>query len=95
MKRNVRKCYLLISSSENVRGNIVTLQIKNVSCKRLLGVDIYYKLSFENLIIQIYARISPFLNKGKKILINAFFRFRFTCFSLSRMLCSRKLSNKM
>lgn len=66
MKRNARKCYLLISSSENVRGNIVTLQIKNVSCKRLLGVGIYYKLSFENLIIQIYARISPFLNKGKK-----------------------------
>ena len=51
MKRNARKCYLLISSSEKVHGNIVTLQIKNSSCKKLLGVDIYCKQSFENLII--------------------------------------------
>ena len=42
------KCHLLISSGENVYGNIGTSQIKNSDCEGLFGIDIDCKLSFEN-----------------------------------------------
>ena len=40
-------------SIENVHVNVGISQIKNSSCKRLLGTDIDCKLSFENNINQI------------------------------------------
>ena len=59
-----------------MRVNIGTSQIKNSDYERLLGIDIEYKLIFENHINQIcnkarakikaLARIAPFLNKKKK-----------------------------
>ena len=89
LKGNTSKCYLLISSVENVHVNIGTSQIKNSDCERLLGINIYCKLSFENHINQIcskarakikaLARIAPFLNKRKrKLLMNAFFKCQFS-----------------
>ena len=73
LKGNTSKIYLLISSGENVHVNIGTSQIKNSDCKKLLGIDIDCKLSFENHINQIcskarpkikaLARTAPFLNK--------------------------------
>ena len=106
MKGNVRKCHLLISSGENVHANTGTSQIKNSDCKRLLGIDIDCKLSFENHINQIcskarakikaLARIAPFLNKRKrKLLMNAFFKSQFSYCSLSWMFHSRTLNNKI
>ena len=56
LKRNVSNSHLLISCIENVHKNIGTSQIKNNDCKRLLGIDIYYKLSFENHINQICSK---------------------------------------
>ena len=53
LKGNVGKCHLLISSGKNVHVNIGTSPIKNSDCERLLGIDIDYKLSFENHINQI------------------------------------------
>ena len=48
LKGNASKCHLLISSGENVHVNIGTSQIKNSDCKRLLGIDVDCKSSFEN-----------------------------------------------
>ena len=59
------------TDNENVHVNIGTSQIKNNNCERLLGIDIYCILSFENHInqmcskarakIKVLARIAPFL----------------------------------
>ena len=68
---------MLLSTDEHVQLKIGTAQIKNRSSKKLLGVTIDAKLSFEKHIKQIYAkaraklkaleRIAPFMNikKGK------------------------------
>ena len=48
LKGNASKYHLLISSGENVHVNMGTSQIKSSDCKRLLGIDIDCKLSFEN-----------------------------------------------
>ena len=106
LKENVSKCHLLLSSGENAHVNIGTSQIKNSDCERLLGIDIDYKLSFENYINQIcskarvkikaLARISPILNKRKrKLLMNAFFKSQFSYCPLSWMFHSRTLNNKI
>ena len=106
LKGNASKCHLLLSSSENAHINIDTSQIKNSDCERLLGIDIDYKLSFENYIYQIcskarvkikaLARISPTLNKRKrKLLMNAFFKSQFSYCPLSWMFHSRTLNNKI
>ena len=52
LKGNASKCQLLINFGKNVHVNVDTLQIKNSDCERLLGIDIDYKLSFENHINQ-------------------------------------------
>ena len=75
LKGNASKYNLLISSGENVHENIGTSQIKNSDCKRLLGMDIDCKLSFEKHMNQIcskarakikaLAMIAPFLKKKK------------------------------
>ena len=73
LKGNSSKYNLLTSSGEHVHVNILTSQIKNSDCERVLGIDIHCKLSFENHINQLcsktsakikaLARIAPFLNK--------------------------------
>ena len=73
LKGNASKFHLLISSGENVLVNIGTSKIKNSDWERLLGIDIDFKLSFQNHINQIcsksrakiktLARIAPLLNK--------------------------------
>ena len=85
LKGNASKCHLLICSDENVHVNIGSSHIKNSKCERLLGIDIDFKLGFENHINQIRSkarakikslgRIVPSLNKRKrKLLMNAFFK---------------------
>ena len=89
-----------------VHVNIHTSQNKNRDCKRLLGIDIDCKLSFENHISQICSStrakiktvgsIAPYLNKGKrKLLMNAFFKSQFSICPLSWMSHSHALNNKI
>ena len=56
LKGNASKYHLLISSGENVHVNIGTSQIINSDCERLLGIDIDFRLSFENHINQICSK---------------------------------------
>ena len=58
LKGTASKCHLLISSNENMHVNIGTSQIKNSDCERLLRIDIYCKLSFENHINQICSKFA-------------------------------------
>ena len=89
-----------------MRVNIGTSQIKNSDYERLLGINIEYKLIFENHINQIcnkarakikaLAKIASFLNKKKrKLLMNAFFKSQFSYCPLSLMFHSRTLKNKI
>ena len=55
-KGNASKCHLLISFGEYVHVDIGTSQIKNSGSERILGIDIDYKLIFENHINQIYTK---------------------------------------
>ena len=95
-----------LSTNEHVQVKIDTSQIENSSSKKLLGVTIDAKLSFEKHIEQIYpkaraklkalARIAPLINiKEKKVLMKAFFMAQFSYCLLTWMFHSRKLNNKI
>ena len=56
LKGNASKNHLLMSSGENVHVNIGISQIKNSNWKRLLGIDIDCKLSFEHQINHICSK---------------------------------------
>ena len=43
MKGNEDKCYVLLSSQDNVLVNIDTAQIENSKCQELLGINIDLK----------------------------------------------------
>ena len=83
LKGNASNRHFQTSSGENVHVNISTSQIKNCDFKRLLGIGVDCKLSFENYINQVcskakakikaLARIAHFLYKRKrKLLMNDF-----------------------
>ena len=85
---------------------IDTSQIKNSNCERLLGIDIDFKLSFENHINQIcskaraktkgLASIVPFLNKRKrKLLMNVISKSRFSYCLLSWIFHSHTLNKQI
>ena len=97
---------MLLSTEQQVHVNLGTAHIKNSQYEKLLGVTIDTKLSFKTHIQQIcgkanaklkaLARIILFMNLEKnKILMKAFFNAQFSYCSLTWMLHSRKLNNKI
>ena len=83
-QQNASKCYVLLSTGQQIHVNIGTTQIKNSQCEKLSVVAINARLSFKTHIQQIcgkakvklkaFARSTPFMNtEKKKILINTFF----------------------
>jgi len=106
MKGNEGKCHIVLSTHENVHVNIGTSQIKNSHSEKLLGIKIDSDLNFEEHISSIckkasaklnaLARISPYIDEGKRRLImNAFFNSQFNYCPLTWMFHSRKLNNKI
>ena len=103
---NVRKCHVLLGTKQHVQVNLSSAQIENSSSKKLLGVTIHAKLSFENHIEQIYAkvraklkavaRITCFTNmQKKKVLMKAFLMAQFIYCPLIWMFHNRNLNNKI
>ena len=48
MKTNQDKCHLIVNKNENVSVHIVTFEIKNTNCKKLLGVKVDSRLKFND-----------------------------------------------
>ena len=95
-----------LSTNEHVQVKIDTSQIENSSSKKLLGVTIDAKLSFEKHIEQIYpkaraklkalARIAPFMNfKKRKALMKVYFMAQFSYCPLIWMFHSRTVNNEI
>ena len=88
LQGNISKCHALLSTDKQVHVNIVTAQIENTQNEKLLRITIDSKLSFDNHIQQIcskasaklkaFARIAPFMNITKRILMNAFLAAQFS-----------------
>ena len=105
-QENGSKCHVPLSTNEHVQVKIDTSQIENSSSKKLLGVTIDAKLSFEKHIEQIYpkaraklkalARIAPFMNiKKRKVLMKAYFMAQFSYCPLIWMFHSRTVKNEI
>jgi len=106
MKGNESKCHVTLSTHDKMHVNIGTSHIKNSHMEKLLGVKIDCDLTFEEHISSIckkasaklnaLARISPYINEGKRrLLMNAFFNAQFNYCPLTWMFHSRKLNNKI
>ena len=63
MKGNKDKCHVILSSQDNVHVNIGTAQIENSKCRKLLGINIDSKLTFEDHINRICKNASAKLNE--------------------------------
>ena len=70
MKSNKEKCHLLISCSENITINVNGNIIGKSICEKLLGVNVYFKLKFNE-------HLDSILKKaGRKV--NALLRYYIT-----------------
>ena len=65
MKGNEDKCHVILSFQDNVHVNIGTAQIENSKCRKLLGINIDSKLTFEDHINRICKNASAKLNEQK------------------------------
>ena len=106
MNRNEDKCHVVLSTHEDMRVKIGIAHIKNGYLEKVLGVKIDSDLNFEEHIssickrasvkINAFARISPYIDEGKRRLImNAFFNSQFNYCPLAWVFHSRKLNNKI
>ena len=97
---------MLLETNQHVQVNLSSAQIENSSSKKLLGVTIHAKLSFENHIEQIYAKVRAKLKalaritcstnmQKKKVLMKAFLMAQFIYCPLIWMFHNRNLNNKI
>ena len=106
MKANKDKCHFLLSNKERVTMKIGEPEIKSSNCKKLLGIKIDKKLTFNEHLnyiidkasreIDALSRVAPNMNKSKKcILMNLLFWSQFSYGPLVGMFHSRTLNNKL
>ena len=104
LKSNPDICHLLISSNENVTIHVGKYEIEN--SEKLLGVELDWKLTFEDPISDVCrkasgklnasARIAQFIGLFKKrILMNAFFNSQFSYCPLIWMCQCRRNNTKI
>ena len=88
LKANTGKSHLLLTSRDEASIKIDDTDVKSISSKKLLGVIIDNKLTFNEHVSKLskkasnklhaLARISKYMTKGKlRIIMNAFFTSRF------------------
>ena len=105
IKENKDKCHLLISGNENITINVDGNIIEKRICEKLLGVNVDYKLNFNEQLDSIFkiagrkvnalSRILPYMSFEKKcILMNSFFTSQFNYCPLVWMFHSRTVNNK-
>ena len=105
MKGKEDKCHVILSLQDNVHVNVGTAQIENSKCRKLLGINIDSKLTFEDHINRICKKASAKLNTlsrisyymdplKRQLLVNAFFTPLFNYCPLTWMFHSRKLNSK-
>ena len=88
MKGKTDKCDLIMSTESAPELQIGDSLIKTSSCEKLLGVKIYYKLTFDEHVkssfnkannkLRALARATPYMNiEKRKLLMNYFFIAQF------------------
>ena len=88
IKANNDKCHLLISDNENITINVDDNVIDKSNCKKLLGVNVDYKLNFNKHLGSVLKKAGRKLNtlsrnfactnsEKKTILRNLFFKSQF------------------
>ena len=88
IKANNDKCHLLISDNENITINVDDNVIDKSNCKKLLGVNVDYKLNFNKHLDSVLKKAGRKLNtlsrnfactnsEKKTILRNLFFKSQF------------------
>ena len=106
MKANPNKCHFIFSKSKDLVINVENNQITNSKCKKLLGIKIDHKLTFNAHIDEIckkagqkmnaLSRVIPYMNITKRrSLLNTFFMSQFNYCPLTWMCHSRAENNKI
>ena len=109
IKAKKGKCHLLISGSENFTINVDGNVIEKSICKNLLGLNVDYKLKFnehlESILkkagrnVNAFLRVLPYKNfEKRRIFMNLFFTsqlFLLYYCPLAWMFHSRKMNNKI
>ena len=106
MKGKEDKFHVILSLQDNVHVNVGTAQIENSKCRKLLGINIDSKLTFEDHINRIYKKASAKLNAlsrisyymdplKRRLLVNAIFTSQFNYCPRTWMFYSRKLNSKI
>ena len=106
MKANKDKCHLLIGGSENITINVDGNIIGKNICEKLLGVNVDYKLKFNEHLdsilkkagrkIHALSRILPYMNfEKRRLLMNSFFTSQFNYCPFVWMFHSRTMNNKI
>ena len=104
LKNNPDKCYLLISSNENITVKIGQYEVENSECEELLGAKLDWKLNCDDHIsnrckkaceeLNALVRIAPFIGLPKRrILMNACFNSRFSYCPFIWM-CHSRINNR-
>ena len=106
LKANPEKHHVLLSETSETQLMVQNVPIASSCCKKLLGIKIYHKLSFEPHIESLYKKASQKLNslarmasslkfKQRRLLLNAFITAQFSYAPVVWMFHSRKLNNRI
>ena len=106
MKANKERCRLLISCSENITINVHDNIIGKSIYEKLLGVNVDYKLKFNEHLdsilkkagrkVNVLSRILPYMNfEKRRILMNSLFTSQFSYCHLVWIFHSRTKNNKI
>ena len=104
LKANPEKPYLLPNSAQEIQINVGGMTISNSKCKKLLGIHIHNKLTFESHVRSLCKKASQKLNAFARIaysfefdyrksLLNAFTTSQFSYASVVWIFRNRKLDN--